>query len=29
MDGRPLGVPAMNPPDDPRGTRPLAQPPGL
>jgi ADP-ribose pyrophosphatase YjhB (NUDIX family) len=29
MQGRPLGAPAMNPPDDPRGTRPLAQPPGL
>jgi ADP-ribose pyrophosphatase YjhB (NUDIX family) len=29
MEGRPLGAPAMNPPEDPRGTRPLAQPPGL
>ena len=29
MQGRPLGLPAMNPPEDPRGTRPLAQPPGL
>jgi hypothetical protein len=24
MNGRPLGVPAMNPPEDARGTRPLA-----
>src|SRR3954451_23000808 len=29
MQGRPLGLPAMNPPEDPRGTRPLAQPPVL
>jgi ADP-ribose pyrophosphatase YjhB (NUDIX family) len=29
MQGRPLGAPAMNPPEDPRGTRPLAQPAGL
>ena len=29
MQGRALGAPAMNPPEDPRGTRPLAQPAGL
>ena len=29
MQGRSLGLPAMNPPEDPRGTRPLAQSPGL
>lgn len=29
MEGRPLGPPAMNPPEDPRGTRPLPQLPGL
>jgi len=29
MQGKPLGAPAMNPPEDPRGTRPLGPSPGL